>query len=65
MIELVSQMATTLKGVEMEKEVSINVRGLPLEVKKALRAEAGGRDMSMNQLIIEILIEHVKKGGGR
>ena len=49
----------------MEKEVNINVRGLPLEVKKALRAEAGGRDMSMNQLIIEILTEHVKKGGGK
>ena len=44
----------------MEK-VNISVRDLPLDVKKALRGAAGAQDKSMNQLIVEILTEWVKK----
>jgi hypothetical protein len=47
----------------MDKKVDISVKGLPLEVKKALRSKAGAEDKSMNKLIIEILTEWVKKGG--
>ena len=46
----------------MEKKVDISIKGLPLEVKKKLRAKAGAQDKSMNRLIIEILTEYVKGG---
>jgi len=45
----------------MAVSVDIAIRGLPLEVKKKIRAEAGARDMSMNKMIIEILTKWAEK----
>jgi predicted HicB family RNase H-like nuclease len=47
----------------MEKKVDMSIKGLPLEVKRAIRVKAAEQDKSMNQLIIEILTEYAKKGG--
>jgi len=48
----------TAKGQDLR---ATNIRGIPAEVYKTLRVEAAKQEISINQLLVNILIKEAKR----